>query len=189
MLKETIIWKGIAEQTIEKCQIIQEAGQCIITSEITGRISGIDLILTYQIILDENWNIKSFAVNNNSRNKPFYFGAVQYETGKWKNKTGEVLNAYEHCIDIDIFPTPFTNSLPLKRQPLNVGEEQEYVMIWIDLVEGQIRRDRQQYKRITNAIYRFTSLDTNFTADIEFTNDAIVKFYPELFELCKHQVS
>ena len=102
--------------------------------------------------------------------------------------TGSIKNdipiyTFDGCIDIDIFPTPFTNSLPLKRDPLKIGDQKEFNMLWVDLLAGVARKDRQQYLRVGEHIYQFNSLDTGFTEVIEFNNDMFVAFYPRLFRL------
>lgn len=180
---KTFLWKGLSQQSTERCRIVDRNGQQIVTSEIVLESFGEKKKLLYEIILDEDWVVKSFTVENDFSKSPFYFSARQYEKGKWKNQLDESLTTFDKCIDIDIFPTPFTNTLPLKRQPLIVGEQSDYMMLWIDLVDGEAKTDRQRYRRLDNHVYRFTSLDTNFTADIQFTDDTMVKHYPGLFNL------
>lgn len=183
MPNESVTWIGIEEDTVENCIITANEDFRVVTSTITGAMDAQKLNLSYKIILNKNWQVQSFVARNETN--LFTFAATQYETGRWKNELNGNLHEFDNCIDIDIFPTPFTNSLPLKRDPLKIGEEKYYSMLWIDLVEGKLRKDRQRYQRLTNTTYRFTSLDTNFTADIEFNNRAIVEFYPGLFSLEK----
>ena len=42
--------------------------------------------------------------------------------GHWTDDRGAALPALEGCLDIDIWPTPFTNSFPIRRVSLAVGE-------------------------------------------------------------------
>ena len=37
--------------------------------------------------------------------------------GRWRNAEGEHLSHLDGCIDIDIWPTPLTNSFPIWRSP------------------------------------------------------------------------
>jgi uncharacterized protein len=177
----TLTWEGIEYRTLEKCLVKARAEGYEVISEINGTIDNKPVELRYRILLDDTWTVKEFYAENILPSDSFKIHYLQRTPGRWIDENGRSLPQFNDCIDIDIFPTPFTNSLPLKRTPLRIGEYAEFKMLWVDLVEGVSRCDLQRYKRLDNHVYRFTSLDTGFTADINFTEDLFVQHYPGLF--------
>ena len=86
------------------------------------------------------------------------------------------------AIDVDLVLTPFTNTLPIRRHPLEVGEHVDFVMAWVDVPSLEVTADPQRYTRLDATHYRFDSLDSDFTRDLEVDADGIVVRYPGLFE-------
>ena len=86
------------------------------------------------------------------------------------------------AIDLDIVLTPFTNTLPIRRHPLEIGEHADFVMAWVDVPSLEVHPDPQRYTRLDASHYRFDSLDSDFTRDLEVDADGVVVTYPGLFE-------
>ena len=62
--------------------------------------------------------------------------------GHWRYNDGRILDDLDGCIDIDIWPTPFTNSFPIRRQPMTVGSDR-VPMAWIFGPDLRISRNRR----------------------------------------------
>ena len=86
------------------------------------------------------------------------------------------------AVDIDIVLTPFTNTLPIRRHPLEIGEHADFVMAWVDVPSLEVTPDPQRYTRLDESHYRFDSLDSDFTRTLEVDADGIVVSYPGLFD-------
>ncbi|WP_431265293.1 putative glycolipid-binding domain-containing protein [Roseateles chitinivorans] len=102
--------------------------------------------------------------------------------GHWQDGAGRALADLDGCLDIDIWPTPFTNSFPIRRVPLAVGERRGFRMAWVDGTALTVRAQAQAYTRLDDRLYRFESLNgSGFTADLPVDEDGIVIDYPRLF--------
>lgn len=103
--------------------------------------------------------------------------------GRWHDGGGRALAHLDGCRDIDIWPTPFTNSFPIRRVPLALGERREFLMAWVDGTALTVQPQRQAYTRLAERLYRFESLDggSGFTADLPVDADGLVLDYPGLF--------
>ena len=102
--------------------------------------------------------------------------------GRWRNSLGEHLSHLDGCIDIDIWPTPLTNSFPIWRSQLKIGQRQEYRMAWVSAPDLQVVAKSQAYTRLEDRLYLFESLDgTGFKATLPVDQDGFVTDYPELF--------
>ncbi|RIQ30101.1 putative glycolipid-binding domain-containing protein [Jiangella rhizosphaerae] len=84
------------------------------------------------------------------------------------------------CVDVDIALTPFTNTLPIRRLGLAVGESAEPRIVYVQVDDGLTTQAvDQRYERLDTATYRYSSGD--FTADLTVDGDGLVTDYPELW--------
>lgn len=104
-------------------------------------------------------------------------------TGNWKHASGQLISELDGCIDIDIWPTPFTNSFPLWRSSMNIGQRKEFRMAFINGCTLAIEAKSQAYSRLGERLYLFESLDgSQFRAELPLDKDGLVIDYPELFQ-------
>ena len=102
--------------------------------------------------------------------------------GSWQHADGRPLPELEGCIDVDIWPTPFTNSFPLWRTPMTMGQREEFRMAWIDATALTVEAKPQAYSRLAERRYLFESLDgSGFRAELAFDDHGLVLDYPDLF--------
>ncbi len=103
--------------------------------------------------------------------------------GHWCDGDGHALAKLDGCLDIDIWPTPFTNSFPIRRDPLAVGERREFRMAWVAAPALTVQAQPQAYTRLADRLYRFESLDASgFEAELAVDEDGVVLDYPGLFK-------
>ena len=102
--------------------------------------------------------------------------------GHWQDVRGERLHHLDGCIDIDIWPTPLTNSFPLWRSPMRVGERHEFRMAWVAAPDLTVEAKPQAYTRLAERLFLFESLDgSGFKAELPVDEDGLVTDYPDLF--------
>jgi hypothetical protein len=86
------------------------------------------------------------------------------------------------AIDIDISITPFTNTLPIRRLRLETGQAEDILAVYLQLPGLSVTTDRQRYTCLElNRRYRYESLDSDFTREIEVDAHGLVVTYPGLF--------
>jgi uncharacterized protein len=102
--------------------------------------------------------------------------------GNWQDAGGTPLRDLDGCIDIDIWPTPFTNSFPIWRSALEIGERREFLMAWVSGPDLTVEAKPQAYTRLQDYLYLFESLDgSGFKAELPVDEAGLVLDYPELF--------
>ena len=102
--------------------------------------------------------------------------------GRWHDADGHRLAHLDGCLDIDIWPTPLTNSFPIWRTRAALGARHEYRMAWVAAPDLTVEAKPQAYTRVAERLYRFESLDgSGFQADLPVDPDGLVLDYPELF--------
>jgi hypothetical protein len=86
---------------------------------------------------------------------------------------------YRDCVDVDLSFTPATNTLPIRRLGLNVGEEAEIHVAWLVWPELSIQRVQQRYARLAKDRYRYTQDD--FEAELTVDEQGLVLEYEGLW--------
>jgi hypothetical protein len=99
---------------------------------------------------------------------------------------GQAIDELDGCMDVDIWPTPFTNSFPIRRVPMAVGERRQFRMAWIFAPDLAVHPQPQAYTRLGDRRYLFENLDGDgFTAELPVDEEGIVMDYPDLFRRVK----
>ncbi|MDQ8023622.1 MAG: putative glycolipid-binding domain-containing protein [Moraxellaceae bacterium] len=137
--------------------------------------------LHYRLMWDEAWRLReadlAVTVASGTRRLALHTDGE----GCWWNGDGP-LPALDGCLDIDIWPTPFTNSFPIRRVPLAIGERREFRMAWVSAPALKVEPLAQAYTRLTEHRYLFESLDgSGFRVELQMDDEGIVVDYPGLF--------
>jgi hypothetical protein len=103
--------------------------------------------------------------------------------GHWKHPDGKLIPELDGCLDIDIWPTPFTNSFPIWRTQMNTGQKVEFHVAWIDGTQLAFKTKLQAYSKLGEWRYLFESLDrSHFKAVLSLDKDGLVLDFPDLFQ-------
>jgi hypothetical protein len=138
--------------------------------------------LMYQLQWQPSWQLRDARLLLTTAQGARSLHLLTDGEGHWRRGDGQALDALEGCRDIDIWPTPFTNSFPIRRTPLQIGERREYLMAWIFGLDLTVHAQPQAYTRVAERSYLFENLDgSNFKAELPVDDDGIVLDYPELF--------
>jgi uncharacterized protein len=101
--------------------------------------------------------------------------------GTWTDGDGKVLPALAGAVDVDISATPFSNTLPIRRVPLGIGESIDIVTAYIAVPGLVASAGTQRYTRVARNRYRFESQDGDFAREITVDGEGFVLNYPGLF--------
>ena len=142
--------------------------------------------LAYRLYWDDAWQLRSadFFVAKAGTNR--LLSLRTDGKGHWQDGEGRPLAELDGCLDIDIWPTPFTNSFPILREPMAVGERRNFRMAWVDGTALTVKAQAQAYTRVGERLYLFESLDgSGFKAELPVDEDGLVLDYPGLFRRLK----
>ncbi len=86
---------------------------------------------------------------------------------------------YSDCVDVDLSFTPATNTLPIRRLALEIGEEAEIHVAWLVWPELTVQRVLQRYSRLAEDRYRYTQ--DEFEAELTVDRQGLVREYEGLW--------
>ena len=138
--------------------------------------------LTYRLRWDESWRLHDAELTVVTAQ---FTRSLRLQTdgrGRWHHGDGRVIEELEGCLDVDIWPTPFTNSFPILREPMRVGERRQFRMAWISAPGLTVHPQPQAYTRRGDRLYLFENLDgSGFRVELPVDQDGLVLDYPDLF--------
>ncbi len=178
-MQTNLLWTGLVHQSLEHCIVTAEDAGPEALSTIVGSHQGVAYTVDYHIKTNAGWQVL-FADISCRLNDRTYALELKGDDGRWWINGGYAPQ-FEGCIDIDIPLTPFTNTLPIRRLGLAAGEEQEIEVLYLDLLEEQIRPVRQRYRRLSATRYHYENVPNDFEADIRIDESGFVIDYPSLF--------
>lgn len=147
---------------------------------ILGRTDDDVFAARYRIICDRTWRVRKVEIARVGDDHSVELASDG--VGNWVDGTVVAQAQLQGAIDIDISITPFTNTLPIRRLSLQVGQSEEILVVYIQLPSLAITTDRQRYTCFeAGRRHRYQSVDSDFTRDIEVDDHGLVAIYPGLF--------
>jgi hypothetical protein len=138
--------------------------------------------LTYRLTWDPSWRLRDAELVVATERFTRSLSLQTDGQGHWRHRDGQAIEDLDGCLDVDIWPTPFTNSFPIRREPMQVGEGRQFRMAWIFAPDLTVQAQGQAYTRLADRLYLFENLDgSGFKADLPVDEDGIVLDYPDLF--------
>jgi hypothetical protein len=145
----------------------------VVAMEDEGAVYGVDIRLDIRA----DWTVKTAAIATTGGANLLL---AHDGKGSW-SVNGRPAPKLDGCIDLDIWPTPVTNSLPVNRLTWRKGQSRELTMAYVKAPGLQVYPDRQRYSSLGGQQFRFEAIDGDFAADIDFDGRGLVADYPPLF--------
>ncbi len=159
-----VVWRRLDGLSIEHCSFTQDRSG----RQIHGTVIGAErhpLLVRYAVTCDALWQtrIVEIAVERGTDTRTLQM--MVDEDRRWWS-TGTELVAFRGCVDVDLGITPATNTLPIRRLNLAIGEKQTVTAAWVQFPTLSIEALPQCYTRLDALRYRYESADGAFTTEI-----------------------
>lgn len=142
--------------------------------------------LTYRINWDDAWQLCDAELILITQRFSRSLTLQTDGQGHWRHGDGRSIAELDGCRDIDIWPTPFTNTFPIRREPMAVGERRQFLMAWVFAPDLTVHPQPQAYTRLSDRLYLFENLDgSGFQAELSVDEEDIVVDYTGLFQRVK----
>ncbi|MCH5685070.1 putative glycolipid-binding domain-containing protein [Niabella sp. W65] len=177
-------WKGLLYDSTEQLQLSESRKTIKAQSDIIGSFQNNNYIVRYNAEITRDWKVANFQVVYAVNGSEQEITGIK-EDGDWIiNGAPDPHFRNFHFIDISL--TPFTNTLPINNLNMTIDQEQEIAVIYIDILNGDVKPVRQRYRKLTETKYRYENVPNDFTAAIQVDKDGFVVLYPGLFERINH---
>ena len=168
-------WQALEAPGFELLELAETPKGISVRAMVIGAFGG----ATYQMTLGSDWSFVSLDLTRLDGGR---LGLRADGRGSWRSEHGTALPRLEGCIDIDLSASPFTNSLPIRRADLVIGEARRFRMALVDFETLAVTPHEQIYTRIDTNHIAYQSATSGFSATLETDDDGIVTAYPGLFQ-------
>jgi uncharacterized protein len=179
-MQTNILWTGREYYSLENCVVtVRETGTDV-NSVIIGRYDNKIYRVEYLIKTNALWETVFFEIKTQLSDQRELISCHGDGKGNW-TRNGQTMNEFKGCIDVDIPLTPFTNTLPIRRLKLPVQESKQIKVLYLDMLNEQIKPVTQKYTRLSQTEYQYENVPNDFEATITVDESGLVVDYPELF--------
>jgi len=133
----------------------------------------------YVLRISPTWHVRQLLLFRDMEDPDLWLGTDG--SGRWGEMNGAHRPELDGCVDIDLPCTPFTNTLPIRRLPLHVGDSADITVAYLDVETLDIQPDHQRYTRVSSHRWRFEQLSTGWTQEFDVDEFGLVRDYPTLF--------
>jgi hypothetical protein len=157
-VEASVVWRALERPGLEHCRLWTDG----LEGDVVVVVDGRPCVFTYRVQCDASWRTQSVEVEG-------WIGTERYSI----SFTPDTLDG---CIDADLGFTPSTNTLPIRRLNLAIGEEASVSAAWLRFPQLTLERLDQTYRRTGERTYRYTSA-TGFTGELEVDEHGLVITY------------
>ena len=194
-MERNVMWTPWHNQGVEHLHLLQEEKKITATGAIITVVNNVPLYLAYTIFCSTTWNVQVVQLYLLDSSK-WAMCLEQESPGHWTMPFHVPLPQLQHCTDIDISLTPFTNTIPVRRLSLQPGQSADITVAYIDVpallkvssdqqLSTQIKAIKQRYTCLSlydnGGIYEYENLSSGYTAELPVDSDGLVLDYPNAF--------
>jgi uncharacterized protein len=120
-------------------------------------------LVRFRVELDSEWRTRLADIWITTDDLRASMGLEADALGRWR-LNGARAPQLDGCTDVDIAATPFTNTFPIRRLGLGIGQSSTVAAAWVSVPELQVERLEQQYTRLSpaGALDRYEYRDPRF---------------------------
>jgi hypothetical protein len=159
------LWQWVQSPGLERFQLLTAPDQWILRGTILTLMEHGPAEAHYEIVCDSGWHTRSAEISLNDGYSERWL-RIRTVDGEWY--TNEQLSeAVSGCVDIDLGWSPSTNTLPIRRLQLDIGQSSGAVIAaWVRFPDLILEPLPQEYLRVSDQQYRYSSRGGAFVAQI-----------------------
>ncbi|WP_446902011.1 putative glycolipid-binding domain-containing protein [Burkholderia sp. YIM B11467] len=172
-----VAWQVVKTwQSAEWCRLVESRTGIDLSGSVSGAIDGTPFRIDYAIACGTDWLTRSARVIRWVGTLPPQQLDIACEGGRW-TIDGVDTPALAGATDIDLGFSPSTNTLPIRRLALAVGDSAAIRTAWLRFPDFDLVRGEQRYTRTAPHVYRYES--GTYAADIAIDEAGLVTDYDE----------
>jgi hypothetical protein len=170
------LWQWVQSPGLERFEFSRIGDEWVFRGTILTLSHDAPAEMRYEIACDRSFRTKNAKISlvDASGERTLKIDA---RDGRWfeNGRENQIVNG---AIDIDLGWSPSTNTLPLKRLKLEIGQSSgEFVAAWVRFPELTLQPLRQEYLRLGDRQYRYSSRGGAFVAKLTMDKDDLVMDY------------
>ncbi len=181
MLQRTLIWRSLAWPGTEYFNLWEEDDYWKVEGTVVLALDGYPTLVHYHVLCDRQWETRAVDVDMKTGATTRTLKISVDEKHRW-HVDGKELRAVRGCLDVDLSITPSTNTLPVRRLNLAVGENKAVTAAWVRFPELTVQTLTQKYIHVEEQRYWYQSELSDKVWNLEVDEMGLVRRYAEGWE-------
>ena len=172
----TGLWQWLQGAGLERFEFLRAADEWILRGTILTLAHDAAVEARYEITCDHSFRTKAanVSVRDAAGERKLRITA---QDGRWF-ENGVENRTVTGAIDIDLGWSPSTNTLPIRRLGLEIGRTSgEFIAAWVRFPELTLQPLSQEYRRLGDRKYRYSSRRGGFIAELLVDDHDLVLDY------------
>jgi len=178
------LWQWVQNPGLERFEFMRTGDEWIFRGTILTLASDAAAEARYEIVCDSLFQTRrvNIYLRNSSSERSLKIDA---QNGHWF-EDGRENQTVSGVVDIDLGWSPSTNTLPIKRLKLEIGETSgEFTAAWVRFPELTLQPLQQEYTRMADRQYRYSSRGGAFVANLLVDDNDLVLDYEGFWQRVK----
>jgi uncharacterized protein len=184
-LRRSLIWRAFGGLSFEHFEFVQPAPDHVhFNGTVISVQDGAPSRSFYFLEVNGQWQTKHVRVGHENamlelivRDGCWFMVTHDHRT---RSVSEQELPDLTGCIDVDLGLTPATNTLPIRRLNLEIGEAATLTAAWVKFPSLEVLPLEQRYERLSELSYRYSS--NTFQAVLEVDELGLVTRYEDGWE-------
>ncbi len=176
----TVLWRRLDQPGHEACRVTALEKGCQVSGTAVFLYERQACRLDYSIACDAGWQTLSAEVWGWVGGQGVSVEVVREASGLWR-LNGSECPEVAGCTDVDLNFSPSTNTLPIRRLDLKIGQTVAVRAAWLRFPSFALEPLEQSYERLDTHAYRYTSAGGRFTARVGVDEIGLVMDYGEIW--------
>ena len=178
-MRQTAMWQRLDRPVVEFLQW-QADREFVLRGEVVGDIDGLLGRVIYRVRTGGDLLTRVARIQLRSHSGGCHLHLSRNQQGQWL-ANGTERPDLAGATDVDIGVTPATNTLPIRRFRLAVGESRDLVAAWVQFPALSVMSAHQRYSRVAEDRYLYELLDSGYQAELTVQDDGIVVQYADIW--------
>lgn len=159
------LWRWLQGTGLERFELVRAADDWIFRGTMLTLAADAAMEAKYEIVCDRSFRTRraNVSVRDATGERTLQ---IMTENGRWY-ENGRENKTVVGALDIDLGWSPSTNTLPIRRLGLEIGQASgEFVAAWVRFPELTLQPLPQEYFRLEDRKYRYSSRGGAFVANL-----------------------
>ena len=177
---KAVLWKKTDNTSFEYSTLHPVRGGFALEGTVILVLEDLPAKVTYRVDCDSHWQTRHVEASQEQAGEITKVVLAVDENQRWQ-KNHLPLPLADGLFDVDLEISPITNSLPVRRLNLKVGESAQSTAVWLRFPNLTLERLKQQYTHISDRRYRYEAPELAFEAQLEVDEDGLIVKYGDLW--------
>ena len=175
----TVLWQDVATGALDRCRLEAGPDGLRLSGVVLTPAHGSPLEVRYLVEAGPDGLTRRVELELDGGTGTTRRSLLADGAGRWRWEGGPELAEVAGSLDVDLAVTPATNTLPIRRLDLEVGQAADLLMAWVQFPGLEVVGSAQRYRRLARDRWQFSTGD--FQAELLVDPGGLVLDYSGLF--------